>query len=103
MITKAETYKKAFEIKKQSLLHKTKQRQMMLNVAYSTNPRLTEIDRMLSSLGAKLALTALSGDNLALENIKAQSLMLSTEKEAILKIMRYCIEPTHNRMRLNMR
>ena len=85
MITRAETYKKAFEIKKENLLHKTKQREMMLAAAYATNSRLNEIDMMLSSLGAKLALTALSGDTIALQNIKAQSLALSNEKNAILE------------------
>ncbi len=85
MITKAETYKQAFEIKKQALLHKTKQRQMMLTAAYATNPRLAEIDQKLSSLGAKLALTALSGDNAALQHIKAESLTLSEEKNQILE------------------
>ena len=40
MITKEITYKKAFEIKKQTLNQKQKHRQMMLSAAYNPNPIL---------------------------------------------------------------
>jgi DNA replication protein DnaC len=85
MITKENTYKKAFEIKKQGLFLKQKKRELTLNAAYVTNPRLYEIDNKLSSLGAALAMTALSGDTAKLEQIKAQSQVLSCEKDEILK------------------
>ncbi len=85
MITKENTYKQAFEIKKTSLNQKLKQREMLLADAYATNQRLSQIDSELSSLGAKLALTALSGDTATLESIKEKSQLLSAEKNIILK------------------
>jgi DNA replication protein DnaC len=85
MITRETTYKKAFEIKRDSLLKKKKQREGLLAAAYAKNQRLIEIDRLLSSMGATLALTALSGDTLKIEELKAKSQALSDEKNAILK------------------
>lgn len=85
MITKEATYQKAFEIKKQALREKQQHREMMLSAAYSTNKRLKEIDSELAALGAKLALTALSGDSEKIEGLKALSQKLSAEKNAILK------------------
>ena len=85
MITRETTYKKAFEIKKDSLLKKQKQREALLSAAYAKNQRLVEIDRLLSSMGATLALTALSGDTLKIEELKAKSQALSNEKNAILR------------------
>lgn len=85
MITKELTYKQAFEIKKQSLNQKVKQREMLLAAAYAENSRLSQIDNELSSLGASLALTALSGDKAKIESIKSQSQLLNAEKSIILK------------------
>ncbi len=87
MITKEQTYKKAFEIKKQGLSQKLKEREFMLNSAYISNPRLSEIDSLLSSIGANLAITALSGDTKKIDALKAQSTALSDEKQAIFKKM----------------
>lgn len=85
MITKENTYTKAFEIKKQNLLEKQKRQEMLLASAYVSEKRLSQIDNELASLGASLALTALSGDSKAIENIKVKSQALSIEKEIILK------------------
>lgn len=85
MITKEITYKKAFEIKKNSLQEKKRHREMMLSAAYNSNPKLKSIDEKLASLGASLALTALSGDNEKIKKLKAESEKLSKEKSAILK------------------
>ncbi len=85
MITKENIYKKAFEVKKQALNQKIKHREMMLASAYSSNSRLKEIDSELASLGASLAITALSGDTKKLDFIKNQSLLLKTEKESLLE------------------
>ena len=84
MITKENTYAMAFEMKKQSLKEKQKSRDIMLSAVYAANNRLSEIDNELSSLGANLALTALSGDKNALESIKARTEVLSKEKQEIL-------------------
>ncbi|MBE6787315.1 MAG: hypothetical protein E7537_03100 [Ruminococcaceae bacterium] len=85
MITKELTYKKAFEIKNNSLKEKQRHRQKLLDSAYATNVRLLSIDNELASLGASLALTALSGDIEKVEKIKSQSQLLSAEKSDILK------------------
>ncbi len=85
MITKELTYKQAFEIKKQALNQKVKQREMLLASAYAENTRLSQIDNELSSLGANLALTALSGDTEKIQKIKYQSQILNAEKSIILK------------------
>ncbi len=85
MITKELTYKKAFEIKGEALKQKRAHRSMLLNAAYAANPRLSEIDGELSSIGAQLAITALSGDTEKVAVLKAKSVALSKEKSAILK------------------
>lgn len=85
MITKEDTYKKAFELKKQTLQKKQQHREMMLASAYSSNPKLKEIDTKLAHLGANLALTALSGDSEKIAKIKQESEMLSLQKNQLLK------------------
>ncbi len=84
MITKEITYEKALQIKKESLLKKQRERDMILNAAYSSNIRLNEIDRELATIGANLALTALSGDAKTVEAIKSHSQALALEKQLIL-------------------
>lgn len=84
MITKEKTYEKAFEIKKEALLKKQRERNVMLNAAYNSNKRLAEIGMELASIGANLALTALSGDSKAVEAIRNHSQALSAEKQLIL-------------------
>ncbi len=90
MITKELTYKKAFEIKSNALKEKQARRNMLVNAAYVTNPRLYEIDREMSSIGAQLAITALSGDNEKIAVLKKRSVALSKEKAAILKKEMVC-------------
>lgn len=52
---------------------------------YNDNPRLREIDFELSSIGATLAITALSGNTKRLDEIKEKCESLSKEKEELLK------------------
>lgn len=85
MITKEATYKKAFELKKRVLAEKQQKREIMLSAAYNTNSKLKQIDEQLASLGALLAITALSGDSAKIAKIKETSQILSTEKNVILK------------------
>ncbi len=85
MITKEITYKKAFENKSRRLKEKKAQREMLISAAYNANPKLSEIDRQLSAVGASLAITALSGDTKKLETLKKQSKVLSNEKAQLLK------------------
>ncbi len=85
MVTKESTYEKALSIKKDNLSAKKREYDMLLSAAYNTNKRLNEIDNELASLGANLALTALSGDNASLEKIKSRSQELNAQKNIILK------------------
>lgn len=84
MITKENTYKKAFEIKKNNLNQKEQRYNVMVNAAYASNPRLNEIDFKLSGIGASLAITAMSGDTKGVEALKKQSEQLSLEKQLLL-------------------
>lgn len=85
MITKEITYKKAFENKQEALKARQTERERLLNHAYLENPRLEEIDRKLSSAGAQLAITALSGNKEKLEALKKLTEALSAEKAMLLK------------------
>lgn len=85
MITKEQAYKKALDIKKKILQEKTLRYNTLLNAAYASNPALTEIDFALSKIGADTAITAMSGNNDAVNNLKEKANLLTAEKNAILK------------------
>lgn len=85
MITKELTYKKAFEIKNNALKQKRAKYDMLCRAAYMSNGRLDEIDRELSSIGAQLALTALSGNTEKIALLNEKSTALANEKASILK------------------
>lgn len=82
MIIKEDVYKKAFEAKRNSLKEKTAFHNATVAAAYNAEPRLTEIDRSLSAIGASLAVAALNGGNVA--EIKKRSEALSREKKVLL-------------------
>ena len=82
MIIKEDVYKKAFEAKKNALREKQTLREAASAAAYNAEPRLTEIDRSLSSIGASLAIAALSGADVT--NLKKQAEALSREKKVLL-------------------
>ena len=82
MIIKEDVYKKAFEAKKNALREKQVLRETALSAAYNAEPRLKEIDRSLSALGASLAIAAISGGDVA--DLKKQSEALSREKRVLL-------------------
>ena len=82
MIIKEDVYKKAFEAKKNALREKQTLREAASAAAYNAEPRLTEIDRSLSSIGASLAIAALSGADVT--NLKKQSEALTREKKVLL-------------------
>ena len=85
MITKATTYKKAFENKAERLKEKQLKREAMLKTAYLAEPRLSAIDQLLAQIGASLAITAISGNKEKLEALKKQSVALTAEKNTLLK------------------
>lgn len=82
MIIKEDIYKKAFEAKKNALNEKKALRSSAIATAYNAEPRLTEIDRSLSAIGASLAIAALSGGDVT--DLKKQSEALSREKRVLL-------------------
>lgn len=83
MITKEQTYKKAFEIKQKNLAIKQRDYDMLLNSAYNQYPRLSEIEREQTGAGAALAIAAISGST-ELQKIRDKSTALSKEKKVIL-------------------
>lgn len=85
MITKENTYKKAFENKAERLKEKKRQREILLSAAYSAQPRLSLIDREMSGVGAQLAIVALSGDKQRLADLKKHSEALTAEKALLLE------------------
>lgn len=82
MIIKEDVYKKAFEAKKNALREKQTLREAASAAAYNAEPRLSEIDRLLSSIGASLAIAALSGGDVT--ELKKRSEALSREKKVLL-------------------
>ncbi len=84
MITKENTYSKALQIKKENLTKKQRQYEMLLASAYAADKNLKKIDEELASLGASLAINALSGDKKLIETIKERSLALSAQKNMLL-------------------
>ena len=85
MITKEATYKKAFENKLNRVKAKKQQRELLLNSAYTAEPKLKDIERQLSEIGASIAMTALSGNTKKLELLKAQSTELTHQKAELLQ------------------
>ena len=85
MITREAIYKKAFENKKKRLNEKLRMRETMLLAAYESQPRLKEINETISALGARLAITALSGNSESLSQIRRQMNELNLEKNTLLK------------------
>ena len=85
MITKEQAYKKALDIKKNVLQEKTLHYNTLLNAAYASNSKLTEIDFALSKIGADIAIAAMSGGSDAVNKLKEKANLLTAEKNAILK------------------
>lgn len=82
MLTREDIYKKAFEAKKSALKDKKTRREMMLAAAYDNCPKLSEIDRRLSGIGASVAIKAIAGDDVS--ELKKQSAALTNEKKVLL-------------------
>ncbi len=84
MISREETFKSAFEIKKAALRKKQELYNTMLSAAYSETPRLSEIDREKSAVGSALVNAALEGGG-ATEKLKQKSAALTAEKKLLLE------------------
>lgn len=85
MVKREDVYSAAIARKKADLEKKKAVYDLMVKNAYSKTPRLFEIDRTLSALGAKIAVTAMSGDMDGLGLLQKTMTDLSNEKSAILK------------------
>ena len=83
MISREDAYKKALLIKEELL--KTKKDAHYNQVASFTdmNGRLSEINRRLSSIGAEIAITALSGDLEKLKQLQDETTALTREKTVL--------------------
>lgn len=84
MFKTEDLYRKALENQEALLSKKTALHEQALAAAYNKEPRLRDIDFKLAAMGAKIAITALSGDKAMLELIKSDMQALSLEKKKIL-------------------
>lgn len=84
MLNRTEAFKKAFEIKEND---KNKKQALFLSLMEkleSEHTKLKEINQNLNMLGAKTAITALSGDTETLKSLKETIQKLNAEKQAFL-------------------
>lgn len=79
-----EYYIKAKEIIISARKKKLKEYNAMLSATYNAVPRLYEIDRTLSSIGAKAMAAAMAGNTQSIDEFKKQSDALQKEKNQIL-------------------
>lgn len=77
--------RQAAEIKESQSSERRAKYQAKLNKAYTEFPRLAEIDYKLSSIGASLMMSALSGKTEELEKARKESEELTAEKKALLE------------------
>ena len=85
MLKREDAYAKAFEIKAETLAKKKAEYNKKINDLHSDNERFSQISRELSELGAKIALTAISGDKAALNELQERIKKASDEKAEIIK------------------
>ena len=84
-MTREQSYNKAFENKNKKLLQKKAEYESALQKLSAQNPEFSKINAELSRLGAKLAVTAISGDSTALNDMKNKMTELSARRDEILK------------------
>lgn len=77
-----EVYIKSLEKVNQSRIRAERSAEQCKNKAYTTLPRLSEIDRNLSELGARIAISAIAGDSI--NTLRAECDSLSEEKRKLL-------------------
>ena len=84
-MTREQSYNQAFENQNKILSQKKATFDLALQNLSAQNKDFADINRKLASLGASLALTAISGDSKALGDMQAQMTELSNRREQILK------------------
>jgi len=86
-----DTYKAALALKKEMLSKKNADYERALLEAYNKDKRLGEIDSLLSRYGAKVAITALSGDKETLAQL--QDMLSGLSKEKNQKLAKAGVKP----------
>lgn len=81
----SDNIKAAFEIKEEAVKKAEAIYEKSVNEAAINNPRITEINTMLSGIGASLMMAALSGNSDKIKELKKESEALSKEKKQLLK------------------
>ena len=84
-MTREQSYKLAFEKQEQVLRVKKAAFEQALQNLQGTNSEFANINARLASLGANLAITAISGDNKALKILQDEMTDLSKRRDEILK------------------
>lgn len=77
--------KAAFEIKEQAVKEADSVYEKSISAAAIKNPRISEINTLLSGIGASLMMAALSGDTDKIAKLKTESEALSKEKKQLLE------------------
>ncbi len=89
-MTREQSYKLAFQNQKQALSYKTASYEKAIKNLTEQNTELAKINAQLSALGARLAITALSGDSTALSALQSEMSSLSARRAEILKADHIC-------------
>lgn len=84
MVKREDTYAAALAVKRTGLEKRRAEHELKLKTAYEQLPRLAEIDRALGESGAKIAVTAMSGDRQGLAALQEKMTALSQEKAQLL-------------------
>ncbi|MBO5908493.1 MAG: hypothetical protein J6Q67_01735, partial [Clostridia bacterium] len=85
MITKETAYSLAFKEQREALAYKVAAYNKALEELEENNSRITEIDRTIKALGAKIGVTVLSGDRNDLDRMQKLITALADEKDALLQ------------------
>ncbi len=86
MISKEKVYEKAFETKRERLARATAIRDAAMENLRKTSPEFVVVSRQLEAIGAELAITALSGDKEAFNNLKERMEQLSQKRRQLLEL-----------------
>ena len=84
-MTREQSYNNAFEQQRIALAKRRAEYERLTQNLSEENPRFSEINRRISSLGANIAITAISGEVEALKGLQAEISALSKEREVLLQ------------------
>ncbi len=84
-MTREESFQKSFEAKRAALEYKKAQQRAAIDALAAENEDFSLLGRKIAALGAKIALTAISGDTKTLGVLRQEIDELSGHRDAILK------------------